>query len=273
MNAGGTDQACVEFLQWALPRLHLRWSGFRRVHRRVCRRLARRLRELRLDGLAAYRRYLEENPAEWTRLDQLCRITITRFYRDRRMFALLRDEVLPQLVEQRSTIRVWCIGCASGEEPYTLALLWRFAFAQRYPRAALDIIATDIDPALLARARRGVYAWSAIKALPEDWRHQAFTRVDEVYRLDLSWCPEVHFALQDIRHTLPAGPFDLIFCRNLVFTYFDQDLQLTLLAGLRERLAPGGVLVLGSHEVLPPSAAGFAPWTGKLPVYRRAGSA
>ncbi len=272
MNAGSTDHACVEFLQWALPRLHMRWPGFRRVHRRVCRRLARRLRELHLDGLDAYRGHLDAHPAEWEHLDQICRITITRFYRDRRVFALLRDEVLPQLAEPGATLRAWSIGCASGEEAYTLALLWRLDLAPRYPGILLDITATDINPALLARARRGLYAWSAIKALPEDWRRRAFTPVDDAYRLDLSLCPGVHFALQDIRQTMPAGPFDLIFCRNLVFTYFDDDLQRTLLARLCERLAPGGALVLGAHEGLPTPAVGLQPWAHRLPVYRRGGA-
>ncbi|MEW5757566.1 MAG: CheR family methyltransferase [Pseudomonadota bacterium] len=264
-----TDRACVAFLQWALPQLHMRWPGFRRVHRRVCRRLTRRLSELRLDGLEAYRLYLEENPGEWARLDQICRITITRFYRDRRVFALLRAEVLPQLAERCATIRAWSIGCASGEEPYTLALLWHFELAQRHPHATLDITATDINPELLARARQGLYAGSAIKAVPEDWRQRAFTPVDDAYQLELALCPQVHFALEDIRQAMPAGPFDLILCRNLVFTYFDQNLQAAILARLRERLAPGGVLVLGRHEVLPPSATGFAPWAGGVPVYRR----
>ena len=85
---------CVGFLQWALPRLRLRWPGFRRVRRQVCQRLGRRLRELGLGELQAYQLYLGNHPTEWQVLDGLCRITISRFYRDRTIFVALEREVL-----------------------------------------------------------------------------------------------------------------------------------------------------------------------------------
>jgi chemotaxis protein methyltransferase CheR len=91
---------CVGFLQWALPRLRLRWPGFRRVRRQVCQRLGRRLRELGLGELQAYQLYLGNHPAEWQVLDGLCRITISRFYRDRTIFVALEREVLPVLARQ-----------------------------------------------------------------------------------------------------------------------------------------------------------------------------
>lgn len=73
------DTECVEFLQWALPRLHMRWQGFRKVRGQVCKRIGRRIRELNLGEGADYRTYLESHPAEWSVLDDLCRITISRF--------------------------------------------------------------------------------------------------------------------------------------------------------------------------------------------------
>jgi chemotaxis protein methyltransferase CheR len=79
-----TDAECVDFLQWALPRLGLRWQGFRKVRRQVCRRVARRIAELGLADADAYRLYLERNPQEWDALAELCRVTISRFWRDRR---------------------------------------------------------------------------------------------------------------------------------------------------------------------------------------------
>src|SRR5438477_9810042 len=121
---------CVEFLQWALPRLRMRWDGFRKVRRQVCRRIERRSRELGLTDLAAYRDYLERRPDEWARLDALCRVTISRFYRDRETFAALEQEVLPALARGGAEIEVWSAGCASGEEPYTLALLWKLELAR-----------------------------------------------------------------------------------------------------------------------------------------------
>src|SRR6185295_20147796 len=120
---------CVELLQWALPRLGKRWQGFRNVRGQVCKRIARRARELGLADLEAYRAHLEAHDDEWPVLDALCRVTISRFYRDRAVFDRLRLEILPAFAERaaargESVVRAWSAGCASGEEPYTLAMIW-----------------------------------------------------------------------------------------------------------------------------------------------------
>ncbi len=91
------DEECVRFLQWALPKLHLRWAGFRKVRRQVCKRIDRRLSELELTDTDAYRLYLESHPIEWESLDSFTRITISRFYRDRYVFDFLKRETLPAL--------------------------------------------------------------------------------------------------------------------------------------------------------------------------------
>src|ERR671930_2654015 len=142
------DADCVEFLQWALPRLELRWAGFRKVRRRVCRRISRRLAELDLPDGASYRAYVQSNPEEWARLDALCRITISRFWRDAAVFETLRDHVLPAL---GPTVAAWSAGCASGEEPYSLVL------AATDAGVAVRVLATDVDDTLLARARTACY--------------------------------------------------------------------------------------------------------------------
>ena len=85
------DADCVEFLQWALPRLRMRWAGFRKVRGQVCKRIGRRLKELGLGDIDAYRSYLDKHSEEWEILDGLCRITISRFHRDRKVFECLRD--------------------------------------------------------------------------------------------------------------------------------------------------------------------------------------
>ena len=120
------DTECVRFLQWALPQLHMRWPGFRKVRKQVCKRLGRRLKELGLVDTDAYRQYLVQQPEEWLILDRLCRVVVTRFYRDKRVFETLVEEVLPELATTAlaagdKTLRCWSIGSASGEEPYTLA--------------------------------------------------------------------------------------------------------------------------------------------------------
>jgi chemotaxis protein methyltransferase CheR len=268
-----TDRECVAFLQAVLPQLGLRWPGFRKVHKLVCKRLARRLRELSLPGLAAYRELLDRDPSERAALDGLCRIPISRFYRDREVFGDLQEKVLPALAGaacERGQLACWSACCASGEEPYTLAVLWRLHLRERFPEIEPRIVATDIDAALLGRARAGCYGASSLKALPPALRTAAFRAEGK----QLCIRPEfrmVEFLEQDVRKEAPRGVFDLILCRNAVLTYFAPHLQQQVMERLATRLRPGGALVIGVHESLPEALAGFEPWPGARAIFRMAG--
>lgn len=267
------DSDCVQFLQWALPHRQMRWPGFRKVHKRVCTRLARRLNELGLDDISAYRQLLTQQPQEWQHFDTVCRVVVTRFYRDKRVFAELTERILPQLADNafgRRQLHVWSIGSASGEEPYSLAIVWQQLLAPRFPYLHLSILATEIEPVLLERSRRACYERATLKNLPESLRSAAFTEAKDGYCLKQIYQELVEFRQQDIRTTLPDEQFDLILCRNLVFTYFDEPLQQQILQQLVSRLRPGGWLVLGVHETLPAQAGGLRQegerWLG---IYRR----
>jgi len=267
------DVECVEFLQWALPRLGLRWPGFRKVRRQVCRRIERRVRELRLPGSEDYRDFLEANPAEWGQLDALCHVTISRFYRDRGVFDFLERTVLPELAGEASArggaVEAWSAGCGSGEEAYTLALIWHFALEPAFPEVALHVLATDVDETMLERARSAEYSKSSLRELPEAWRGTAFARRGELFRLRRQLRASVSVRSHDLRTAPPAGPFDLVLCRNVAFTYFDLDLQGEVAARLASCIRPGGALVLGAHEKLPNAADELAVWSTGLRVYRR----
>ncbi len=272
-----TNHDCVTFLQAVLPQLGLRWPGFRKVRRQLCKRLDRRRQALGLPDLAAYRTFLERHPAEWVELRALCRITISRFYRDRDVFDRLQAEVLPALAEatrQRgeTTLRCWSVGCASGEEPYSLKLVWQLAVKPHFPELTIAILATDSDPHLLDRAQIGCYPVSSLKELPPTWRQTAFTRADGHFCLQPLFKTGVTFTQQDIHTDTAAGPFELILCRNLVFTYFDKVGQQDALARLAAQLRPGGALVIGRTEQLPPDGAGLAIWDEARRIYRRQGS-
>ena len=267
------DVECVEFLQWALPRLRLHWPGFRKVRGQVCRRVERRLRELRLSGIAAYRAFLEANPGEWVHLDALCHVTISRFYRDGGVFDFLQGTVLPELAVTASggALEAWCAGCASGEEAYTLALIWHFALEGQFPDVALHVLATDVDVTMLRRARAAEYSESSVRELPEAWRDAAFARRDEFLRLRRQFRSAVSVRAHDLRTAPLGGPFDLVLCRNVAFTYFDVDLQGEVAGRLASCIRPGGALVLGTHERLPDGTETFAPWSGSPCVFRKRG--
>lgn len=259
------DRECVAFLQWALPGLQRPWAGFRKVRNQLCRRVDRRLRALALSDVAAYRAYLETHPDEWRALDALCPITISCFYRDTAMWETLAAQVLPELARRAVArgahgLRVASLGCASGEEPYTLMLAWQFAVAPQFPGMRLEVVATDVLEAVLERARAACYPPSSLKLLPPAWREHGFECVGARCCLRARFREGVAFRRQDIRAALPVGPFDLILARNLVFTYFDAAGQSAILARLLACLQPGGALVVGRRETLPPGTTGLAPW-------------
>jgi chemotaxis protein methyltransferase CheR len=267
------DQECVAFLEWALPQLQLRWLGFRRVRRQVCKRLGRRLRELGVPTLDDYRAHLATQPEEWGALDHLCRVTISRFYRDRAVFDALADRVLP-LVAARVTddggdvLRCWSAGCASGEEAYTLAAVFRLRLRSRFPALRLRLLATDVDAELLERARRGCYEPGSLKELPEHLRMGGFSRIGELYQVGLELRDGVEFRREDIRRSQPREQFEVVLCRNLVFTYFTDDLQRRILQRLCTAMAPGGFLVIGSHESLP-QPSDLVPWSGCRSIFQK----
>ncbi len=263
------DQECVAFLQWCLPKLRFRWKGFRKVRTQVCKRIECRLKELELSDLSAYKRYLEEQSQEWEILDSLCYATISRFYRDRQIFQTLQDRILPSLARQilakeENELRCWSIGCCSGEEPYTLQMLWKLSVQPLLEKKmTFHIIAADTDPRVLERAKTGCYSAGSLRELHkefgEDFIGQAFIQTENGYLIREDFKEDIEFIKQDIRKESPEGMFHLILCRYLVFTYFEDNLQRAVLQKIIKKLLPNGILVIGSHESLPKGFPIFMP--------------
>jgi len=252
------DRECVAFLQWALPRLGMRWAGFRKVRRQVCRRIRRRVRELGLADAGAYRAYLEGEPQEWRR--------------DRGVFEGLEREVFPALARAdggAGVLACLSVGCASGEEPYSLVLSWMLGFARRRAAPAIAVTALDSHPVMLARARRACYSPGTLKELPAAWRGEAFDARGGELCLRERFRDKVELVSGDVRDGVPGGPYRLVLCRNLVFTYFEESLQRKILGDLHTHMHEGAALVVGAHEQLPEPSAGFVPWSGARSVYRR----
>lgn len=217
--------------------------------------------------------YLSEHPEEWKVLDGLCTVSISRFYRDRAVFDYLGDAVLPILARRATerserTVRCWSAGCASGEEPYTVSVVWRQRTSLQFPLATLTVVATDLDTQLLDRARRACYSRSSLRELPQAWIDEAFAHQGDEYCLGDPWKSCVEFRLQDIRKEQPSGPFDLVFCRNLAFTYFDDPVQRHIVTQLAQQIPADGFLVVGRHETVH-SGAPFVSCAPGLGVYRR----
>lgn len=246
---------CHHFMQWALPQLGLRQKGYKKVRKQVCKRIQKRIAELRLHGFAAYRDYIENHPDEWSTLDAFTRITISRFFRDYRSWQKLADELLPDLARsaqgKQRTLRCWSAGCASGEEAYSLALVWHHWVSGKIPRQQMEIIATDVDEHMLQRAAEACYPGGSIKDVPRPLLKESFRKMEGSYCLDYGIREMVSFIQQDIRYQMPEGPFDVIFCKNLVGMYFIREKAVELFRKITGRLTEGGILLTGNHEPFP----------------------
>lgn len=225
------------------------------------------MRELGDASFDAYRERLERDPDELALVATFCRVTISRFYRDRALWDRLRRADLPRLARAGRSVRAWSAGCASGEEPYTLRLIWDLEVSSE-GAPPLEVLATDAGEQVLERARSALYDKNSMKELPAELRDRAFVFEAPVYRLTEALRAGVTFLRRDLRDDMPPGPFDLVFCRNLAFSYFDDDAQRETARRFAERMPPGALLVLGSHERLP-FGAPFVLDDPSLEVYRR----
>ncbi len=271
------DDDLVPFLQWALPKLGYRWRGYRKVRGQVKKRIARRLDELELRRLDDYRSYLSEHGEEWERLDEFCHITISRFYRDRQTWDGMRQLVLPELAgrargQDRDLLRAWSVGCASGEEPYTLRLCWELDDERPWKDLDLVIDAIDADEHMIERAKKAVYPPGNLKALPPSWRERAFHREDGEYRLRERFRRQVTLAAADLRQAEPDHPCDIVLCRNMAFMYFDAAGREATLEKFANLMVPGGALLVGNHDVVPDRPDLFSPWADVDNTWRRTGS-
>lgn len=209
------------------------------------RRLAVRVRARGLHSFREYNELLQHDPGEFARLVDRLTINVSQFFRDPTVFQALQRSVLPALA-MKPKISVWSAGCAAGEEPYSLSML--FAKAKGTLRR-VSILATDIDTACLQRAQAGIYKDASIANVSPEYRRHYLEKVEEGWavRPEIKSC--VVFRRQDLTAKLPVAKFDLIVCRN-VLIYFNRQLQERLYLDFHECLYPGGFLVLGKTEVL-----------------------
>jgi chemotaxis methyl-accepting protein methylase len=245
-----SDEPELRALMGKVEREHgLALSGYKRPCLR--RRLAVRMRARGVESFAAYAAVLDRVPEEFDLLLDALTITVTKFFRNPESYAVLRERVVAPLWRE-SAVRVWSAGCASGEEPYSLALLFaEHAGARGAARLArrLRVDATDLDPAALEAMRRAEYPASAVDEVPPELLERFFS-AGPPYRLD----PAVAQLVRPLAHDLtrdppPSPPYHLIVCRNVVI-YFDRATQERLFASFAGALVPGGRLMLGKVETL-----------------------
>jgi two-component system CheB/CheR fusion protein len=248
-----------------------------RYYRRkmLARRVERRMGLNHIDELGDDLAHLREYPEEVDRLTRDLLLSVTSFFRDPEAFHALESEVIARLVagkESDGTLRVWVPGCATGEEPYSIAMLFleRLAAAQKMCR--LQMFATDVDEEALEVARQGIYPESISADVSPERLARFFTRADDsAYQIGKPVREVVVFAAQNLISDAPFSKMDLISCRN-VLIYLESDVQNKILDLLHFGLNPGGYLFLGPSESIGRQTDLFEPVSKKWRIYRRIGA-
>jgi chemotaxis protein methyltransferase CheR len=218
------------------------------------RRVALRMRSTRCRDAAEYCNLLRQSPQELDLLQKALTIHVSQFFRNPSMFDKLRVDVLPGLFSSRENngagkLRLWCLGCAGGEEPFSLAILLREHFSREMRKVQTIIHGTDIDAETIQAARQGEFIEERLKEVPADVRDRYFRRNGSRFRLLPEIREMVTFLQGDITRTSEYAACDLVVCRNTLI-YFTRHDQEKILHGVADILPAGGILVLGKSETL-----------------------
>jgi two-component system CheB/CheR fusion protein len=240
----------------------------------VLRRIERRMQVTEQADLHAYYQYLQNHPEETKALLGDMLIGVTNFFRDREAFEALERDILPELAgpnvssETRSEeIRVWSAGCSTGEEAYSLAMLFSDQLQLENSGARLQVFATDIDVRAITTGRAGSFPEAIITDVPPARLRQYFVKENHHYRIRKEIRERVLFAQHSLLTDPPFSQIDLVVCRNLMI-YLDREVQREILQMFHFALRPGGFLFLGSSESADLCSDLFAPVDKKNRIYR-----
>ncbi|MFD2925807.1 CheR family methyltransferase [Halobacillus naozhouensis] len=219
--------------------------------------MKRRLTSLRdKKGFTNFREYyrsIHNNPDLFNELLDRMTINVSEFYRNRQRWEVLEKKVLPYLLKNRKSIKIWSAACSTGEEPYTLAII----LSQYIPTNQIEIVATDIDEKVIQRARLGVYPEQSLREMPVNMKQKYFTKQQSLYKISDNIKSCVTFK----KHNLLADRYetrnDLIVCRN-VLIYFTEDAKSTIYTKFSKALNKDGIFFVGSTEqIFSPQQYGF----------------
>ncbi|MCB0163441.1 MAG: PAS domain-containing protein [Anaerolineae bacterium] len=237
----------------------------------IGRRIERRMVINQYDKIADYIDYLKQHPIEIDALFKEMLIGVTNFFRDPEAFEILEHQVIPELLpDALSTepIRVWVPGCATGEEAYSLAILFQERLEQLGRQSEVQIFATDIDLEAVERARAGLYPGSIMADLSKERLNRFFKQEGSSYRINKAIREMMIFSVQNIVQDPPFSRINLISCRNLLI-YFRPILQKRVFPIFHYALKPNGFLFLGSSESLGDFAPLFSLVNKRWKIYRR----
>ena len=246
------------------------FSAYKRgtLERRIHRRMG--LRGLPAGALTRYHDELARNHAECLALAEDLLINVTSFFRDPEVFALLEREVIPELLENLAAgqaLRIWVVGCSTGEEAYSLAIIMRDAIMTDRRDIKLQVFASDIDAQAIAVAREGLYSLSIKDEVPAERLARYFVQEEGGYRVSQALRGSVVFTVQDVLNDPPFSRMDMVSCRNLLI-YLKPDAQAKVIGLFHFALRENGVLLLGMAETPGNVAGRFAVLHKPERIYR-----
>ena len=234
------------------------------------RRIERRMSLFDLPSLAQYITLLQRSDTERQTLFKEFLIGVTSFFRDTAAFEYLQTDVIPTIMSQRDRrqqVRVWVAGCSTGEEAYSLAILFQDYMERTGHFYDIKIFATDIDQRALEQAGRGIFPESVLADIPQEFLQSYFIKRDEQYEAVREIRGMVVFANHNLITNPPFSRIDLVSCRNLLI-YMQPEIQTRVLANFQFSLKPGGFLFLGSSENLGERSNAFVEENTKWKIFR-----
>ena len=239
----------------------------------INRRIERRLAVQQIETMDEYVKFLQQTPLEVDALFHDLLIGVTNFFRDPAIFEKLEKDILPMILAEKpggSSVRVWCAGCSTGEEAYSIAILMHEQLERVKKNCHIQLFATDIDNYAISTARTGIYPASiAVDISPE--RLSRFFSIEaggHAYRINKNIRDMLIFSEQSIIKDPPFSQIDLISCRNLLI-YMNNELQKTVVPLFHHSLNPGGILLLGSSETIGNFDALYTTLDRKDKIYQR----
>ncbi len=241
------------------------------LSRRIERRIA--VSPSGIDGTANYLAYLQDHAEERVLLAKDLLINVTGFFRDPSIFEFLAEQVLPELLGRHAAdraLRVWVVGCSTGQEAYSLAMLLSERIAAAKLAVKLQIFASDVDPDAIAVAREGLYGDAVEAQLSPQRLARFFSKEEQGYRVRPEMRAAIVFTVHDVLTDPPFSRIDLLSCRNLLI-YVLPAAQQRVLALLHSALCEGGILLAGSAETVDTADGRFEAVSGQHRLYRRVG--
>jgi len=242
------DPQFEALLQHIQESRELDFRGYKRTSLR--RRITLRMEAVGVDSFETYQAHLEADPGEFENLLNTVLINVTSFFRDEEAWEVMKTEVIPKLIarsEPDRPIRVWSVGCASGEEPYSIAMLLAEALGKTEFCSRVKIYATDLDEEALKTARLATYSPRDVENVPPALLSRYFERTTNHYLFERDLRKCVIFGRHNVVHDAPISRIDLLVCRNLLI-YLESETQAVVLPRLHYALSADGILFLGKAE-------------------------